>query len=171
MSEHPEPVLLVDDDLAVRSSLKFALEQEGLVVRAYGSGAELLADPDLPPSGCLVVDYNMPGMNGVELADRLEKRHLHYPVILITSGLAHDIRGIAAHPHIQAVLEKPLEGDALLVRIQAALTATAVPRHGAGSPSDPPTRSRRRAQAVEPRTITVRQGKRRHGPNRRADAV
>jgi FixJ family two-component response regulator len=134
MSEHPEPVLLVDDDLAVRSSLKFALEQEGLAVRAYAGGAELLADPDLPPWGCLVVDYNMPGMNGVELAGRLEERHLHYPVILITSGSAHDIPGIAAHPDIRDVLEKPLQDDALLDCIHAALAASAVTRHGAGIP-------------------------------------
>jgi FixJ family two-component response regulator len=48
MSELAERVLVVDDDLAVRNSLKFALELEGLAVRAYGSGAELLTDPDLP---------------------------------------------------------------------------------------------------------------------------
>jgi FixJ family two-component response regulator len=59
----------------------------------------------------------------------------HQPIILITSGLAHDIPGTAAHLHIQAVLEKPLEDDALLVRIHAALAASAVPRHSAGIPS------------------------------------
>jgi two-component system, LuxR family, response regulator FixJ len=51
MSDHSGTVLLVDDDLAVRSSLKFVLELEGLAVRAYASGAELLADPDLPGAG------------------------------------------------------------------------------------------------------------------------
>jgi Response regulator receiver domain len=38
-----------------------------------------------------VVDYNMPGMSGIELVARLEERHLHCPVILITSGAAHDV--------------------------------------------------------------------------------
>jgi two-component system, LuxR family, response regulator FixJ len=93
MSEHSGTVLLVDDDLAVRSSLKFVLELEGLAVRAYASGAELLADPNLPRSGCLVVDFHLPGMNGIELVDRLGERHLRYPVIMITSGMAHDISG------------------------------------------------------------------------------
>jgi FixJ family two-component response regulator len=124
MSEHSGTVLLVDDDLAVRRSLKFVLELEGLAVRAYASGAELLADPDLPRSGCLVVDFHLPGMNGIELVGRLGERLPHYPVILITSGMDHDIPGIAAHPHIQEVLEKPLEGDALLLRIHAALAAS-----------------------------------------------
>jgi len=76
-------------------------------------------------------------MNGVELAYRFEERYLRYPVILITSGLARDVPGIAAHPNIRDVLEKPLEDDALLVRIHAALAAPAVPRHGAGVMLDP----------------------------------
>src|SRR5918995_324846 len=56
-----------------------------------------------------VVDYNMPGMSGIELVARLEERHLHCPVILITSGAAHDVTERGAHPDIREVLEKPLE--------------------------------------------------------------
>lgn len=124
MPELAECVLLVDDDLAVRTSLKFALELEGLAVRIYDSGAALLADPELARSACVVVDYNMPGMNGIELVERLEERHLHHPVILMTSGLARDVLGAASHPDIWDVLEKPLEDDALLDRIHAALAFT-----------------------------------------------
>jgi len=123
MSELAERVLLVDDDLAVRTSLKFALELEGLTVRIYDSGAALLADPELARSACVVVDYNMPGMNGVELVKRLEERHLHHPVIIMTSGRARDVPQAAAHPDIRDVLEKPLEDDALLERIHAALAS------------------------------------------------
>ena len=49
-------VIVVDDDTAVRDSLKFALEFEGMNVRAYGGGAELLADADALSRGGLVVD-------------------------------------------------------------------------------------------------------------------
>ncbi|MBM6583407.1 response regulator [Microvirga sp. BT689] len=56
------PVIVVDDDAAVRQSLKFALEQEGFEVRLYEDGAQLLADGALPLTGCLVVDLTMPGM-------------------------------------------------------------------------------------------------------------
>ncbi|WP_262266374.1 response regulator transcription factor [Microvirga yunnanensis] len=124
MSELAERVLLVDDDLAVRTSLKFALELEGLAVRVYDSGAALLADPDLARSACIVVDYNMPGMNGIELVERLEERHLHHPVILMTSGKARDVPEASIHPDIRDVLEKPLEDDALLDRIHAVLAST-----------------------------------------------
>jgi len=118
-----ECVLVVDDDLAVRRSLRFALEMEGLTVRTYGSGAELLADPDLASCGCLVIDCNMPGMNGIELVERLEERQQHCPVILITSGTTHDLAECSVHPDILDVLEKPLEDNALLGHIHAALAA------------------------------------------------
>jgi len=58
-------MLVVDDDAAVRSSLKFILEVEGFYVRVYASAEELLKEESLPDPGCLVVDYHMPGMNGL----------------------------------------------------------------------------------------------------------
>lgn len=70
------PVLVVDDDAVVRQSLKFALEQEGLEVRLYKVGAQLLADDELPSSGCLVIDLLMPGMDGIDLLGRLRDHHM-----------------------------------------------------------------------------------------------
>jgi two-component system response regulator FixJ len=124
MAGDAERVLVVDDDLAVRNSLRFALEMEGLTVRTYGSGAELLADPDLASCGCLVIDCNMPGMNGIELVKRLEERHQHRPVILITSGSARGVAECGVHPDVMSVLEKPLEDNLLLEHIHAALSVS-----------------------------------------------
>jgi len=59
-------LLILDDDSAVRASLKFCLEIEGFEVRAYSSAHELLNEDSLPASSCLVVDYHMPTMNGLE---------------------------------------------------------------------------------------------------------
>ena len=77
MSACTGPVIVVDDDAAVRNSLKFALELEGLEVRLYEGPAELLADDALPAAGCLVVDYYMPSMSGVELVALLRERRVH----------------------------------------------------------------------------------------------
>lgn len=83
MPKSPTPVILViDDDAAVRQSLKFALEQEGLEAHLYDSGEHLLGERDLPQSGCLVVDYVMPGMDGITLVERLRQRHVCLPAIL-----------------------------------------------------------------------------------------
>jgi FixJ family two-component response regulator len=121
MSELIGSVIVVDDDDAVRHSLKFALELEGLAVRLFKDGPEMLAEPDLPESGCLVVDYTMPGMNGIELMHQLRQRHINYPAILITSHASDDLQGCAARSGFRKVLEKPLQDGALLDTIHAAL--------------------------------------------------
>ena len=67
------------------------------------------------------------------MVERLEKRHLHYPIILITSGTAQDLPEVAAHPDIRSVLEKLLQDDALLDCIRGVLAAPpAVLRRGPG---------------------------------------
>ena len=119
------PVIVVDDDAAVRQSLKFALEMEGLDVRLYESGDQLLADTDLPATGCLVVDYYMQEMNGVELMERLRGRAIGLPAILITARATQDIHRRAAQSGFRQVLEKPLEDSTLIDSILGVLSPTA----------------------------------------------
>ena len=121
MAFAPGPILVVDDDLAVRGALKFALEIEGLKVRLYDGPAAVLDDPALPSSGCLVVDYNMPLMNGIELVDALHRRRIDLPVILIASRVNNELRNRAAQAGICRVLEKPLSDGALMETIRGAL--------------------------------------------------
>ena len=125
MSTTPGPVLVVDDDAAVRHSLKFALELEGLSVRLYTGGDELLSEADMPSAGCLVVDYSMPVMNGVELIVRLRGRHVELPAILITGKATKTLREAASRAGIRQVLEKPLEDSTLVDSIRGALAASA----------------------------------------------
>ena len=125
MSMTPGPVIVVDDDAAVRQSLKFALELEGMNVRLYESGDELLADPELPTTGCLVVDYYMPAMNGVELMDKLHGRLVKLPAILITARATDDMRQRARNSGFSQVIEKPLEDGTLLDSIRGALSIPA----------------------------------------------
>ena len=66
-------VVIVDDDPAVCGSLKFSLELEGFVVRAYGNADEFLGAGE-SSCDCLVVDQRMPGMSGVELIAKLRAR-------------------------------------------------------------------------------------------------
>lgn len=121
MSQLTGPVIVVDDDAAVRNSLKFALELEGLSVRLFKDGAELLAAADLPQNGCFVIDYNMPGMTGIELVAKLRQRHIDSPAILIASRVSDDLYGRAAESGFRRVLEKPLHDSDLLDSIHAAL--------------------------------------------------
>jgi two-component system, LuxR family, response regulator FixJ len=110
-------VIVLDDDLAVRNSLKFSLEIEGFTVRSYGSGAELLAAGDLTACGCLVVDQHMPGMSGLDLIDMLRSRHFSAPAILITGDPSPSVRERAGKASVP-IVEKPLLGNALLQKIR-----------------------------------------------------
>ena len=121
MSQFMGPVIVVDNDTAVRNSLKFALELEGLAVRLFEDGAELLAATDLPRNGCFVIDYNMPGMNGIELVARLRQRGVDSPAILIASQVSDDLYDRAKRSGYRRVLEKPLYDSDLLDSIHAAL--------------------------------------------------
>lgn len=125
MSSAFGPILVVDDDAAVRHALKFALEMEGLNVRLYDGPADLLGDKALPASGCIVVDYNMPAMNGIEMIDALHGRDVELPVILIAGRVNAELRRRAARSGIRRVLEKPLSDGALIDNIRSALTAQA----------------------------------------------
>jgi|SRR5450631_2549552 two-component system response regulator FixJ len=105
-------VLLVDDDIAVRDSLKFTLEVAGFEVRAYGSAEQLLSEQFIPLTSCLVTDYQMPEMNGLELVTKLRERCVSVPAIIITAQPDENFRNCAAEASI-TILEKPILGNRL----------------------------------------------------------
>ena len=75
-------VLVVHNDNEVRNSLKFLLEVEGFVVKIYDDARALLDDAELPRHGGLVVDYNLPGLNGYLEMQRLQKAGMSLTQIL-----------------------------------------------------------------------------------------
>jgi two-component system response regulator FixJ len=109
-------VIVVDDDLAVRNSLKFSLEIEGLAVRSYATGAELLRAGDLALCSCLIIDEKMPGMSGLDLIAQLRERRIVAPAILITSHPSLSLRQRAEKADVP-IVEKPLLGSELLDKI------------------------------------------------------
>jgi FixJ family two-component response regulator len=123
MAVRPEIVLVVDDDAAVRAALKFALEVEGFAVRLYDGPLAVLADPGLPDHGCLVIDYRMPEIDGLELVERLRGRQVALPAILISGRVDDSLRRRAAQHGVSLVLEKPLSDAALVEGIHEALGA------------------------------------------------
>ncbi len=113
-------MLIVDDDPAICNALKFSLELEGFSVRTFHDGLELLSASDLPGSGCLVLDYHMPKMDGREVLGRFRKQGNVMPAILITSAPDSSLRQWAGAAGV-SVVEKPLLGDALIEAIRGKL--------------------------------------------------
>ena len=117
-------VILVDDDPAVTHAMQFSFDLEGLDVRSYRDGESLLANGALPESGCLVLDQNLPGMDGLSLLERLRANGVRLPAILITTNPRTALRDRAAAAGVP-IIEKPLLTDALLTTVRTALSRPA----------------------------------------------
>ncbi len=115
-------VLVVDDDVGVRNSIKFSLEVEGFVVRVYADAGDLLRAAELPAEACLVAEYNLRGMSGLELLEALRERGLHWPAILIASQPTGGVCRRAAAAGM-SVIEKPLLGEVLVRAVRDAMSA------------------------------------------------
>ena len=115
-------ILLVEDDPAVVNALKFSLELEGFAVSAYADGETLLASRPLPEKGCLVLDYHLPGIDGLNLLEHLRAANVTLPAILITTNPRNAVRVRAALAGVQ-IIEKPLLTDALRDSVRCALAA------------------------------------------------
>lgn len=120
LGKYRKLVLVVDDDRAVRESLKFSLELEGLVVETYASGALLLEKGDPGAAGCLVLDCRMPELDGFGVIAELAARHITVPVVLITAPVTDSVRRRAREAGAFGLLEKPLLGDELLETVRRA---------------------------------------------------
>jgi FixJ family two-component response regulator len=81
----------------------------------------LLAEKNLPQRACMVVDYRMPDIDGLELVRCLRDRHVDLPAILISGRVNDQLRRRAALSGISSVLEKPLSDGILVDSIREAL--------------------------------------------------
>jgi len=114
-------VLVVAGDDALRHSLKFSLEIEGFNVRDYSTAHDLLDGPDNQDAHCLVIDHNLPDMNGFDVLRRLRDRLINVPTIMMTNNLNQSLRESAAASGVR-VIEKPLLGNALMDGIRSVMT-------------------------------------------------
>jgi FixJ family two-component response regulator len=88
-------VFLVDDDENARNALEFLLQAEGFTVRCYSCAEEFLDEIYLPINSCLVTDYNMQGMDGLDLVAALRGQGNLIPAILITGYPSSSVRNRA----------------------------------------------------------------------------
>jgi two-component system, LuxR family, response regulator FixJ len=125
MKELSPTVFVVDDDEAVRDSLRFLLKSVGTATKALGSAAEFLSSYDPTQPGCLVLDVRMPSMSGLELQQQLNLRGAIIPVIFIT-GHGDIPMAVEAMQHgAFDFLQKPFRDQDLIDRIQRALAKDA----------------------------------------------
>ena len=126
VSVEPPTLILVDDDDALRSALRFALELDGYRVQTYPSGEDLLEAKLPDQNACLVLDENLPGISGLGCLSILRSRAVRLPAFLITSHPGPVLRQRAARMRVP-IIEKPLLDDILVRSIRSALGQAPIP--------------------------------------------
>ena len=116
-------IIVIDDDPSILRALRRLVAGAGFDVRTFDRPSTLLKS-DLPTAGaCLVVDIDLPEMNGVELCATLAASGCKLPVILITAHTDEETRRLADDAHPVTLLIKPFGRDLLVNSIQSALLA------------------------------------------------
>ena len=105
-------------------SLKILLEAFGFAVQSYSSGNEFLADERRHAAGCLVIDQHMPGMNGLDVIDNLQKEGNKVATILISGHLDTKTRERAIRLGVRELLEKPFSASRLIELVRRMLLET-----------------------------------------------
>lgn len=141
-------VCVVDDDEALRDSLRWLLESEGYRVAAYPTAERFLAASVPRDASCLLLDMRMPGMTGLELQQELNRRGAALPLIFITGHgdipmAVSALQGGAFH-----FIEKPFNDSQLLALIRRAI---------ASAQSAPVQRIQRHTTAARLKTLSERE--------------
>jgi FixJ family two-component response regulator len=114
-------VAIVDDDESVRDAIKRLMRSMGLAAEVFASAEEFLGSPDLNRTGCLVADFNMPNMSGLDLHHSLSLQRKEIPTILITAYPSDDVRARALQAGVMGYLTKPFSDHELLSYVRTAL--------------------------------------------------
>jgi len=119
-------VFVVDDDISVRESLELLIRCEGWQPETFSSGQEFLSRPRALVPSCLVLDFSLPGLNGLELQERIAVERTDMPIIFITGYRDVPMTVQAMKAGAVEFLTKPFGEDALLSAIRAALERSRV---------------------------------------------
>ncbi|MBS0416067.1 MAG: response regulator transcription factor [Proteobacteria bacterium] len=121
MKDRPALIFIVDDDDAVRNSIRLLMKSLGLATRPLSTAQEFLSTYDPQQPGCLILDVRMPGMSGLELQQQLNMRGAIIPVIFITGHGDVPMAVEAMQQGAFDFLQKPFRDQDLIERVQRAL--------------------------------------------------
>lgn len=111
-------VHIIDDDEVIRFALSDLLKLEGIENKSYSCAEDFLGCVAMNDKGCVLVDMQMPGMNGLELCEEMERRELFLPVILMTGQGNVGIAVKAMKEGVLDFIEKPFDNDKLFESVR-----------------------------------------------------
>jgi FixJ family two-component response regulator len=126
MVEASPTVYVVDDDVSVRESLELLIRKQGWRPETFTSAQEFLARPRLLAPSCLVLDFSLPGLNGLELQKRIAAERSYMPIIFITGFGSIPMTVEAMKAGAVEFLTKPFTNESLLSAIRNAIERISV---------------------------------------------
>ena len=117
MVAHPIHVAILDDDPSIRTALGRFLKAAAMAVGAYGNSDKLFESVALKCPDCLLLDLQMPGMNGLDVLKYLGQRHIRIPTIIMTAHNEAGLRSACLNAGAIAFLSKPLNPEQLIQTI------------------------------------------------------
>jgi FixJ family two-component response regulator len=127
MNDHAK-IFIVDDDHAVRDSLTLLLETAGYHVASFASSSDFL-ESCKSNHGCIILDVDMPGIDGPALQDELIRRDIRLPVIFLSGKGTIPITVRTMKAGAMDFLTKPMDGAILLSVVQAAIDKSSLMQH------------------------------------------
>jgi two-component system response regulator FixJ len=115
-------IAIVDDNNTIRQSFTMVLEYAGYGVTEYASGQEFLDSGPRKRVDCVVLDLEMPGMNGIEVLGRLRDKDSTTPVLIVTGTQDLLLLEVAQKSDVSAVLKKPIGPEALISAVASAVS-------------------------------------------------
>jgi len=113
-------IVVVDDDAAVRDSMRALMESAGYAVKDFESAKDFLKEP-VAPESCLITDIRMPEMDGLELQQEITKRGLDLPLVVMTGHGDVPLAVRAMKAGALDFVEKPFDDEIMLASVRRAL--------------------------------------------------
>ena len=107
-------IAIVDDDELFRRSIERLVRSAGFSVRTFGSAEDFLERGDLDRTACAIIDMKLPGMNGLDLQQRLITRPRPMPIVFVSAHEEAIMRANALRAGAIAFLKKPFDNSTLL---------------------------------------------------------
>ena len=121
VSQEPDLIVFViDDDSISRKAIKMDLSEHGFHSQEFSTAQEFLNAIEPPVYGCLLLDFQLPGLNGIELQKLMIERRFNLPIVFVSEKANISVATSALRDGALDLLEKPIDNEILVERVDQA---------------------------------------------------